>query len=78
MFQIKDTLISTDVIGKKFTCDMVKCKGACCVHGDSGAPLEDKEVEILKSIFSKIKSYLREEGVEVFQSHSKNHTQGRA
>ena len=39
MFQIDDTLISRDVIEGKFLCDLAKCKGCCCVEGDSGAPL---------------------------------------
>ena len=48
MFQIDDTLISRDVIEGKFLCDLTKCKGCCCVEGDSGAPLRKDEVEKLK------------------------------
>jgi len=41
MLEIGKTLVSLDVIQKKFCCDLAACKGACCVHGDSGAPLKD-------------------------------------
>jgi hypothetical protein len=43
MIEIDKTLISDDLFDKKFVCDLSACKGACCVEGDSGAPLEDKE-----------------------------------
>lgn len=52
---------------KKFTCDLSKCKGACCVQGDSGAPLEHEELEILETIFPIIKKYLRPEGIKAIE-----------
>ncbi len=64
MLQIGETLISLDVIEKKFCCDVVKCKGMCCVHGDSGAPLTDDEAELLEQEYSNIKPYMRDEGIE--------------
>ncbi len=59
MLQIGDSLISSDVLEKKFCCNLEKCKGACCVHGDAGAPLTAEEVKILKKLYIKIKPYLR-------------------
>jgi hypothetical protein len=64
MLQIKDTIISQDLIEKKFCCDLDRCKGACCVRGDAGAPLTQEEVEQLPVIINKIKPYLRLEGIE--------------
>ena len=52
-------MISRDVVEKKFVCNLAKCKGACCVQGDSGAPLEDDELKIIERVYPKIKSYLR-------------------
>lgn len=48
MIQIDDTLVSLDVIERYFLCDLSRCKGACCVEGDSGAPLEAEEVAELE------------------------------
>ena len=44
MFRIKDTLISEEIFSKKFFCDLKSCKGACCVEGYGGAPLEKKKL----------------------------------
>ncbi len=50
MLQIDDTLISLDVLEKRFLCDLNHCKGECCIEGDAGAPLEEEELQILKDI----------------------------
>jgi len=67
MLQIENTIISLDIIDKKFCCDLSKCKGACCIHGDSGAPLENKEVKILEEIYPEIKPYLRDESINAIE-----------
>ena len=67
MIQIRNTLISSDVIESKFICDVSKCKGACCVYGDSGAPLEKEEKEILQRIYTSIKPFLRQEGITTIE-----------
>lgn len=64
MLQIDDKIISFDVLEQKFVCDLKKCKGACCIHGDSGAPLEDYETDVLDKIFPVVKKYMRKEGVD--------------
>lgn len=48
MIQIDNTLVSLDVIECPFICDLSHCKGACCVEGDSGAPLQKKEIAELE------------------------------
>jgi len=67
MFQIGRALISLDIIVKKFCCNIAECKGLCCVKGDRGAPLEAEELEEIKINYSKIKSYLRHESIEVVE-----------
>jgi hypothetical protein len=62
VIEIGKTIISRDLIDKKFVCDLKKCKGICCVEGDSGAPLEKKEIKLLEKDIKKIYPYLREEG----------------
>ena len=64
MFEIDKKVVSLDVIKEKFTCDVRKCKGNCCVQGESGAPLDDDEVLILDRIFPDFKDYLRPEGIK--------------
>lgn len=48
MIQIEDTLVSLDLIEACFICDLSHCKGACCIEGDSGAPLEKREIAELE------------------------------
>ena len=50
MLQIDNTVISLDLLEERFVCDLVSCKGACCIEGDSGAPLEDNEIEIIEDL----------------------------
>lgn len=46
--QIGDILVSEDVVMEYFACDYAVCRGACCIAGDSGAPLEERELESLE------------------------------
>ncbi|MCE7061372.1 DUF3109 family protein [Dyadobacter sp. CY343] len=62
MILIDHTCISDDIEDQLFVCDLEKCKGACCVEGDSGAPLDDAEVAILDEIYPMVEPYLSEEG----------------
>lgn len=50
MIQIDDTIVALDIVEENFICDLSACKGSCCVEGESGAPLETEEVDILKQI----------------------------
>lgn len=48
IIQIDDVLVSSEIITEQFCCDYEKCKGVCCIIGDSGAPLEESECEALE------------------------------
>ncbi len=50
MIQIDDTIISFDLLEERFVCDLITCKGICCVEGDAGAPLEYDEIDRLKDV----------------------------
>ena len=67
MLQIDNTIISRYIFEKKFKCDLAKCKGNCCVYGDSGAPLEKEEIKILEEIYPKVKPFLRPEGIKAIE-----------
>jgi hypothetical protein len=65
MLQIQDTLISLDIIEKKFVCDISQCRGKCCVLGDAGAPLLKSEVKIIKKNLKAILKFMNASGKEV-------------
>ncbi|UUC46595.1 DUF3109 family protein [Flavobacterium cerinum] len=63
MFQLGKTIVSEEILEKEFVCNLSACKGACCVDGDAGAPLDKDEVAILEKIYPIVKPFLRPEGV---------------
>ncbi len=67
MIAIGNTLVSEDLLKEKFVCDLQRCKGACCVAGDSGAPLEDEELPVLRDIYEKVKPYMSERGTRAVE-----------
>ena len=67
MIALGDTLISEDVFDTLFACDLSKCKGACCVEGESGAPLTEEEVDRLEGAFEVVKPMLRPEALAVIE-----------
>lgn len=64
MIAIDNTVVSEHLLEKKFVCDLEACKGACCVQGESGAPLEKEEIPILEAIYDKVKPYMDRDGIK--------------
>lgn len=67
MIQIEDTLVSLDLVERHFLCDLSRCKGACCIEGDSGAPLEEKELAELEKVLPAIWDDLSPEARQVIE-----------
>lgn len=65
MLQIDDKLVSLDLIERFFLCDLSYCKGACCVEGDAGAPLEKAEFDLLRKILPEVWNDLSPEAQSV-------------
>ena len=63
MMQIEKTLVSDDLLEKEFVCNLQQCKGACCVEGEAGAPLEEEELKELEKNFEAIRPYLNQKGL---------------
>lgn len=63
MIVLDNTIVSEDIKDTCFACDLSKCKGACCVEGDAGAPLEEEEISILEDSIDYIKPFMRKEGI---------------
>lgn len=70
MLIIQDTLISEEIIEEMFACDLNACKGACCVEGDYGAPLEEDEMELLVKYKDIILENLPEKSKNYLQNNS--------
>ncbi len=63
LIEIEDKVVSTQIFERKFVCDLNACKGACCIEGDSGAPLTFEEISVLEDDLDAIKPYMRPEGI---------------
>lgn len=62
IIQIGDVLVSEDVVCEYFACDYPVCKGACCIVGDSGAPLEEEEIPGLERDYPSFSALMSEAG----------------
>ncbi|MES2620090.1 MAG: DUF3109 family protein [Bacteroidota bacterium] len=71
MIVFDDKIISDDVVEEQFVCDLNACKGACCVAGELGAPLNEEETKILEEIYDKVKPYLLAEGIAAIEKQGK-------
>lgn len=67
MFQLGKTIVSEEIIEKDFVCNLSACKGACCIEGEAGAPLDKEETKILEEIYPTVKPFLRPEGIKAIE-----------
>lgn len=67
MIEVGNVLVHEDIIKNDFVCNLNKCKGICCVDGDSGAPLRERETKILQEIYPKVKPYMTERGIQTIE-----------
>lgn len=61
MIQIDRAIVSLDIFQEHFLCDLIVCKGACCVEGDSGAPLAKGEAQLIEKYYPAFEVTLSEE-----------------
>ncbi len=67
MIKVDNCLISEDIVEKPFACNVLACKGVCCIEGDAGAPLEDGEIDIIQSHLEHIKPEMDAEGLALLE-----------
>lgn len=67
MFKVQNTILADEIATAKFACNLARCKGACCVVGDAGAPVSADEIPVLKKAYQTVKSELRQRAREVVE-----------
>jgi len=60
-------LVSTQLFEKQFVCDLNSCKGACCIQGNSGAPLTFEEIHLLEESMDSLRPFMSNEGIEAIE-----------
>ncbi|MBL4707568.1 MAG: DUF3109 family protein [Flavobacteriales bacterium] len=62
MIQVENVILSEALFEEHFACDLSACKGACCIEGDAGAPVEIEEISQIESNLEGIIPFLTEKG----------------
>ena len=65
MLQIRDTLVSLDLVERYFCCDLDACLGACCIEGDAGAPVTEEESRRIEEVVDSVRGDLLPRAVEM-------------
>ena len=72
MIAVKETLVHEEILERKFVCDLNACKGACCVEGEAGAPLNEDETYKLDEIFEAVKEINKNILTNSFEKNNDN------
>jgi hypothetical protein len=64
MIAIDHVLVSDEIVNEAFVCDLNACKGACCVDGDAGAPLDPSELKKIDEVFDQVAPYLNKQSID--------------
>jgi hypothetical protein len=71
LIPVEEVLINPEVAETRFSCDLEKCKGACCtLESQYGAPLSAEEIGKIQEILSLVMDYLPQEHKYVIMEKS--------
>lgn len=57
--EIEDIILNNKIFSTQFSCDLEKCKGACCtMQSEFGAPVYGQEIDAIEEIQDKVKKIL--------------------
>ena len=54
ILQVGDVTLTSETLTEYFCCNLEACRGACCVEGDSGAPLRLDEVGEMENVLDTV------------------------
>ena len=59
LIPIEEVLVQPEITETRFSCDLAKCKGACCtLESEFGAPLLQEEVDKIAEILPEVLNYI--------------------
>lgn len=74
MIAIDNILVSDEIVEKEFVCNLDKCKGGCCVEGDTGAPITAEEAAKIKEVYPIVKPYLTTRAIQEIEANGTHTT----
>lgn len=70
IFVIDDVTVDSSLLNRKFACDLLKCKGACCsLPGGRGAPLLDSEIPEMQAALPEVLPLLSNEKRKLIEKY---------
>lgn len=67
--RIEDILVRPEITETKFSCDIEKCKGACCtLESEYGAPLLEEEIKKIAEVLPSAEKYLPNQNIKIIES----------
>ncbi|MBA4407780.1 DUF3109 domain-containing protein, partial [bacterium] len=68
--EVEDVYVNREIANVNFTCDLSKCKGACCtMESEFGAPITGNEIEEINKILPVVMEYLPKEHREIIEKN---------
>jgi len=69
--EIDGVFVNAEIVNTNFTCDLSKCKGACCtMESDYGAPVTRAEIGKIGESLDIIKEFLPEEHIKEIEKNN--------
>ncbi len=70
LIKISEVLVRPEIAKIEFSCNIEKCKGACCtLESDYGAPLLENELKEITDILERAKKHISEKSREIIEEH---------
>jgi hypothetical protein len=70
LFVIDEVAVDSSLLNRKFACDLLKCKGACCsLPGGRGAPLLDSEIPEMHAALPEVLPLLSNEKRKLIEKY---------
>lgn len=66
---IGEVLVDRAVLDATFSCPLELCKGACCVEGELGAPIDEAEARYLETTVEPLRGVLPERALKYIRRH---------
>jgi hypothetical protein len=74
LIPVENVLVRPEIMETHFSCDLEKCKGACCtIESEFGAPLLDEEIPVIEEILEDVYPYLPQEHVNLIKKNGFSH-----
>jgi hypothetical protein len=66
---IGEVLVDRELLDALFCCNLDACRGACCVEGELGAPLDQREEQVLMDAAGCLHSFLPRRNMRYIRKH---------